>query len=286
MTHPRLERRHLATVVCCLMAAAALPLHAAAEEQDSEPEEPAAKPTYFMLPMEIDTDSGAANGGAVIGRLLPFNSIPIGRNWRLLNIAIVNIASAPGGRPGSPGNPEPMPGEKVFGLGDVSDSVLFSKAGAWWGAGVILGLPTASYGALGSGKWSAGPAFRLGHTSGPWLLSLLAGNLKSYAGESGRADVHQLLLRVTVRRTFKEKWFFLYSPIITGNWNAKSSQRWLVPVGGGIGRHFDLRGTPLNVSLQAYRNVIRPDGAPHNVFRVGFTIPFRIPDRLRSSKGP
>ena len=245
--------------------------------QEEEPEEPAARPSYFLLPIEVDTDSGAANGDAVISRLLPVNSIAIGEKWRLLNIAIVVVADAPGGRPGTPGNPEPVPGEKVFGLGDVSDAVLFTKTGAWWGAGVILGLPTASDDALGSGKWSAGPAFRLGHQPGPWLLSLLAGNLKSLAGSSGRADVNQLLVRVTVRRTFKEKWFFLYSPIITANWNAESDQRWLVPVGGGFGRHFDLNGTPLNVSLQAYSNVVRPDGAPHSVFRIGFTIPFRIP---------
>ncbi len=255
----------------------------AADEQGSntEPEEPAARPRYFLLPMEIDGDSGAANGDAVIGRILPANSIPLGEKWRLLNIAIVNIADAPGGRPGTPGNPESPPGPSVFGLGDISDAVLFAKHRSWWGFGVIFGLPTATADALGSGKWSIGPAFRAAHQSGPWLLTALIGNLSSFAGDSNRASTNQLLARVIVRRTFKKRWFFIYAPIITANWNASSDQRWVVPVGGGFGRHVDLHGTPLNISLQAYSNVVRPDGAPHSVFRVGFAIPFRLPDRLR-----
>ena len=238
-----------------------------------------------MLPMEIDSDSGAANGDAIIGRLLPATSIPLGDRWRLLNIAIINIADAPGGRPGSPGNPESVPGEQVFGLGDISDALLFTKKGANWSVGLFFGFPTATDDVLGSGKWSAGPAFRLSHQAGPWVLSLLAGNLRAFAGDGDRADIHQMIVRPIVRRTFGEKWFFISAPIITANWNAGSDQRWMVPLGGGFGRHFAWN-TPLNVSLQAYYNVIKPDGAPDHMFRIAFSIPFRLPERLRSVQRP
>lgn len=247
------------------------------EEPASGQDEPPARERYFLLPIDIDTDSGAANGDAVIGRVLPTVSIPLRNQWTLLNLGIVTIADTPGGRPGSPGNPEALPGERVFGIGDLIDAVMFKKVGASWGAGMILTIPTATDDALGSGKWSAGPALLYLKKTGPWIFNVLAGDLRSFAGDDNRADIHQLMMRVTVRRTFGEKWFFIYSPIITANWNASSSQRWLVPLGGGIGRQF-VGTTPVNVSLQFYNNVVRPDGAPRSVVRLGFTIPFRLPD--------
>jgi len=245
----------------------------------SEAEELAPKqPKYFLLPFEIDGDSGAANGDAIISRILPANSIAISKKLRLLNMAIVTIADAPGGRPGTPGNPDSAPSPNVFGLGDITDAFLFTKKGAWWGVGGILAMPTATDQALGSGKWSGGLAFRLHYQKRPWVLSLLAGNLRSFAGSDNRGDVNQTLIRALVRRTFNDKWFFIYSPIITANWNASSSDRWLVPIGGGFGRHF-VSKLPFNVTVQAYSNAIRPEGAPNTVVRVGLTFPFRFPDK-------
>lgn len=248
------------------------------EEPASGQDEPPARERYFLLPIDIDTDSGAANGDAIIGRVLPTVSIPLREQWTLLNMGIVTIADAPGGRPGSPGNPAALPSEKVFGLGDFTDAVMFKKVGGAWGAGMVFGIPTATDDALGSGKWSAGPALLYFKRTGPWIFNVLAGDLHSFAGDDNRADVHQLLLRANVRRTFGDKWFFIYSPIITANWNASSGQRWLVPLGGGFGRQF-VGQRPVNVSLQFYNNVVRPDGAPRNVFRLAFTIPFSLPDR-------
>jgi hypothetical protein len=50
-----------------------------------------------------------------------------------------------------------------------------------------------------------------------------------------------------------------------------------VPLGGGIGRSFEYDPPRINVSLQAYANVIKPDGAPDWVVRIGFTFPVRLP---------
>jgi hypothetical protein len=233
---------------------------------------------HFPLPIEFDFDSGAANGDAIISRLIPVNSFALNKDWWLVNVALAVIADAPGGTPGSPGNPESIPGPKVFGLGDLTDVVLLSPAqsnGFRWGVGVVFGLPVATDDSLGSGKWSAGPAIRLGYQSGPWRLGMLAGNLKSFAGESDRADVNQLLVRGLVRRKLGNNWYFVYSPIITANWNASSGQRWLVPLGGGFGKSLKFRSNPANISVQAYSNVVKPDGAPVRVLRVAFVLPVR-----------
>ena len=236
----------------------------------------------FVLPIEMDFDSGAANGNAIITRLLPINSIPIVYDWRLVNVAMVVIADAPGGVPGSPGNPDSVAGPNVFGLGDFTDALLISRTqanGLTWGLGAIMSLPIASDETLGSGKWSAGPALRLAYNSGPWHFGLLAGNLSSFAGDADRADINQLLIRGLIRRNLNKGWFLKYSPIITANWNAKSDQRWLIPLGGGVGKSFKLFSTPANLSLEAYSNVVKPDGAPDSVFRIALTLP--IPRFLR-----
>lgn len=236
----------------------------------------------FVLPIEMDFDSGAANGNAIITRLLPINSIPIVDDWRLVNVAMVVIADAPGGVPGSPGNPDSVAGPNVFGLGDFTDALLISRTqanGLTWGLGAIMSLPIASDETLGSGKWSAGPALRLAYNSGPWHFGLLAGNLSSFAGDADRADINQLLIRGLIRRNLNKGWFLKYSPIITANWNAKSDQRWLIPLGGGVGKSFNLFSTPANISLEAYSNVVKPDGAPDSVFRIALTLP--IPRFLR-----
>lgn len=236
----------------------------------------------FILPFEVDADFGAANGDAVIGRFLPVNTFYISDSWKLINIALVTVADAPGGRPGDPGNPEPVPGPTVFGLADLTDAVVLSPntdTRFQWGVGFAVGIPTATDPALGSGKWQAGPAFRASYVSGAWRLGLLATNRWSFAGDSDRAATNQLLARGLLRRELGTRWFFVSAPIITANWNAASGQKWLVPLGGGVGRSFPFRAGRMNVSAQAYANVIKPDGAPDWVARFGLTIPVRLPAR-------
>ncbi|MGB6640409.1 MAG: hypothetical protein WBG67_06520, partial [Thermoanaerobaculia bacterium] len=108
----------------------------------------------FLLPFEFDFDFGADNGDAIIGRVIPVNSIVVREDWKLVNVAMVTIADAPGGRPGVPGNPEPIPGPKVFGLGDLTDAVFYTRTtseGLMWGVGVAVGIPIATDDLLGSG---------------------------------------------------------------------------------------------------------------------------------------
>jgi hypothetical protein len=189
---------------------------------------------------------------------------------------MIVIADTPGGVPGRPGNPDPVAGPNVFGFSDFTDAVLFSRTqpnGLVWGLGPIMSIPIASDDELGSGKWSAGPAMRLAYSRGPWRFGLLAGNLSSFAGDANRADINQLLIRGLIRRKLNKGWFLKYSPIITANWNEKSDQRWLVPLGGGVGKSFRLFSTPANLSIEAYSNVIKPDGAPDSVFRIALTLP-------------
>lgn len=226
---------------------------------------------FFSLPSELEADSGADNGDALILRILPLYSFSLNQDWRLVNLDLVTLADAPGGVPGRPGNPEPLPGDNVLGLGDIIHASLLTperQTDYIWGAGLMLAIPTATDGRLGSGKWAIGPAIRLTHRAGLWSLGALAGNRWSFAGDADRAEINQLMVRGLVRRQLPHDWFFVSAPIITANWNAPSGERWLLPLGGGFGRVFNINSRPWSWSMQAYYNVIRPDMAPEWAVRV------------------
>ena len=228
-------------------------------------------PKSFALPTEIEHDFGAANGEATLIRLLPLYSFPLNEQWRLVNIDIVTLADAPGGVPGRPGNPNPVAGDEAFGLGDLLHTSFFTpegQSGFIWGAGFILSAPTATDDVLGTGKWAAGPAVRLTYRQGPWNVGVLAGQRWSFAGSSSRPDLNSLIMRGTIRRQLPNNWYVVSAPIITANWDARSGQRWLVPVGGGVGRTFELWQRGWAASVQGYYNAIRPDGAPDWAIRL------------------
>ena len=234
---------------------------------------------YFALPMEIETDFGAANGNAARLRLMPLYSYPRNEQWQLIHLDQILLADAPGGVPGQPGNPEPVSGGQATGLGDLLHASFFTpkqQGNFIWGVGAMASIPTATDSALGSGKWTAGPALRIVYRMGPWNIGGFGGNHWSFAGKSDRSNISQLLIRGTIRRQLGDRWFFVSSPIITANWKASSSNRWNIPLGGGIGRRFTLSGNPWAWSLQAYANVIKPDGAPDWSMRLALiaAIPF------------
>jgi len=226
---------------------------------------------FFALPVEVDVDSGAANGDAIILRLMPLYSFPVNDAWKLVNLDLVTIADAPGGRPGQPGNPSPESGERVLGTGDLIHASFATpnETGNFvWGVGAMISIPIASEEQLGSGKWSAGPAARFAYKKGEWSFGAFGGQQWSFAGDDERKDVSQLMVRALIRRPLPDNWHFVSAPIITANWNASRGQRWLVPLGGGFGKQFRFGAYPWAWSAQAYYNVIKPDGAPNWAIRL------------------
>jgi len=229
---------------------------------------------YFILPMEMETDRGAANGDATLLRLMPAYNWQINEDWQVVNLDLILLADAPGGRPGSPGNPEPIPGGRATGLSDWIHASFFSPlrdGNLVVGAGFLASIPTATDPALGSGKWAAGPALRFSWQSDNWRIGAFGGQRWSFAGKSDRADISQLMIRGTVFYDPPGNWFLVSAPIITANWNAERGERWLVPLGGGLGRKFTLVDRQWRASLQFYGNVAKPAGAPDWSLRLALT---------------
>ena len=47
---------------------------------------------------------------------------------------------------------------------------------------------------------------------------------------------------------------------MTADWTRTTGNHWTLPIGGGVGKVFSIGAQPVNMSLQAYDNVIKVDG--------------------------
>jgi hypothetical protein len=152
----------------------------------------------------------------------------------------------------------------TFGLGDIQLSLFLSpaKPGALiWGAGPILQFPTATDDVLGQGKWGAGPTVAALTIQGPWVIGALINNVWSFAGDENRKAVNQMLLQPIVNYNLPGGWYVNSVPMITADWKADRSDRWIVPIGAGVGKILRIGPLPLGMDLGAYYNVVRPDNA-------------------------
>jgi hypothetical protein len=220
--------------------------------------------SLISLPFKLTFDNGADNGDANILNINPVVPVNVG-NWNLVNRALIPIIDAPGGVSGLPSIPNPTAGERETGLGDINYSVFVSPVKydkVIWGLGPSITLPTATEDQLGSGKWSLGPTF-VALAQPKWgSAGILLRQLWSFAGESDRSSVSQALIEPFVNYNLEHGWYLLSDSVLTANWNASAANTWTVPIGGGGGRLFKLGNQPINAKLEAYYNVVRPDGAP------------------------
>jgi hypothetical protein len=208
-----------------------------------------------------------------IVQVQPVIPISLGENWNLITRTIGALAFQPDITQSHGG---------TFGLGDINPSFFLSPAQPGkliWGAGPTFLLPTASDDVLGTGKFSIGPAIVALVQPGKWTLGVLINNLWSVAGPRGRPDVNSMTLQYFVNYNLKKGYYVTIQPIITANWNAPSGNVWLVPFGGGIGRIMRLGFQPVNVGIQAFGNVKRPDTFPSPTWQLKFQIAFLYPKK-------
>ena len=118
--------------------------------------------------------------------VIPFK---LTEEWNLITRTILPIINQPSPADGIQSN---------FGVGDLNPTLFLSpaKPGALiWGVGPTFTVPTATDTALGSGKWSMGPAAVVLTMQGPWVVGALANQQWSFAGDSDRRSVSQMLIQ-------------------------------------------------------------------------------------------
>jgi hypothetical protein len=212
----------------------------------------------ISLPFQNNTNFGVGPRDDVqnILNIQPVIPLHLNEQWNLITRTIMPVICQPELGPGL---------REQSGLGDIQFTTFFSPAqpGKWmWGVGPIFQFPSATDEVLGQGKWCAGPSAVVLRSQGPWLYGALINNVWSFAGDDDRSNVNQMILQPFVNYNLPKGWYVSSAPILTANWQADSDQRWVVPLGAGVGKIFKLGKQPVNASVQGYYNVVHPDDGP------------------------
>ena len=150
------------------------------------------------------------------------------------------------------------------GLGNLTYQAFFSPAKPGkviWGFGPAITMPTNTDSRLGSDKWSGGPALVVLAKPGHWLFGGLAQHFWSFAGDSDDDNIDLSSLQYFINYNLDDGWYLSSTPTMTANWEANSSDRYFVPVGGGVGRLVKFGEQPVDFKLQGFWNVEKPKGA-------------------------
>ena len=160
-------------------------------------------------------------------------------------------------------------GMRSSGLGDILFTAFYAPptSGFIWGVGAALELPTGGSD-RGTQKWSLGPSLVGLYQPGNWTLGALWNHTWSIAGESEREDVNKTFINLFLVYQLGGGLYVNSAPIITANWKADEGQKWIVPLGAGLGKVAKIGRLPVNTQVGAYANVVKPDIGPDWQFRV------------------
>jgi hypothetical protein len=191
----------------------------------------------------------------------PVIPVSMGKDWNLIIRWITPVIYQPVDVPQASGRAVQT---GYYGLGDMQPAFFISpkKGKVIWGAGPQFLLPTATKtGILGQGKFGMGPAAVVLVQPTKWTLGFLVNNVWSVAGNDNFPAVNQFLLQYFINYNLPKGWYITWQPTLTANWKATNGGRWVVPLGGGIGRIMRLGAQPVNLTAQFYGNAVHPPGA-------------------------
>lgn len=178
-----------------------------------------------------------------------------------------------------PINSFPGPDNTRFsGVGDIQLQLFFTPAragGLTWGVGPLFSFPTATTTASETGSWAAGPAFVVVKNHGPWVLGGLLTQVWPLADAGWDPEMNLLTFQPFVNYNLVNGWALAFAPILTANWDATDGDEWTVPLGIGITRTTVFNRRPMNLGVQYYHNVERPEGSAGQQLR--FTVSLLYP---------
>jgi hypothetical protein len=188
--------------------------------------------------------------------VVPFR---LSANWNAIARTIVPIDSVPGPN-----------GEQFSGVGDIQEQLFITPAkpgGIIWGVGPALSLPTATAAPFRRGTWAAGPTAVVLKMTGPWVLGGLVSQFWPLSDGGGEPETDLFILQPFINYNLPRGYALSFSPVISANWDAPAGQEWTVPLGLGITKTTVFNRRPMNIGVQYYCNVERPDGAAGQTLR-------------------
>ena len=195
--------------------------------------------------------------------VIPFK---LNDDWSILTYTVLRFVSVPWAEPELSLSAEGLPSlewkeSRESGLSTINPTAIFvpNISPNWTvGLGPSLVAPVSSY-PRSTEQWLAGPALFGLYRNESILVGARLHNLWSFAGDQDMDDVNLMILRPIIQLPINDDWFLISSPIITADWTHPNGKGWTLPVGGGIGRRISMGKQQLQISLQGYYNVLKPE---------------------------
>jgi hypothetical protein len=218
------------------------------------------------VPVQFNFTTGGGLGARTqsLINVQPVLPLAINEKWNLVSRTVLPILSIP-----LPG------GERATGIGDIQEQIFLSPANAGkvvWGVGPVLSFPTATNRVLETGQFAAGPTFVVLTMPGSWVIGAVGNNVWRIGGSDSTTAISALFVQPFINYNLKRGWAISTSPSITANWAAPSGQQWTVPVGIGVSKITMVGKQPINLLVQYYNNVVRPDATGAYMVRMAFIL--------------
>ena len=258
-----------AVFIAIMVAASAARAELSEEELAKIAQNPVGNLISVPFQENLNLNAGPYEKNQSVLNIQPVIPIDINEDWNIITRTILPVVSLP---PFAPNQ------GRTTGIGDLQVTAFLSpaKPGAWiWGVGAITQLPTHSNQLLGNDNTGFGPSFVVLHLEhgSPWVYGVLMNNVWS-SNNSTAPSYNNGLVQPFLNYNFHSGMYLTSSPIMTVNWQAKGSQQWTVPMGGGVGKIFHFGKLPVNSQLAGYYNVARPDFAPNWQIRLQVQLMF------------
>ena len=224
--------------------------------------------TLISVPLQFNFNTG---GDLEDRTFLNLNLQPVmpfraSAQWNAIARVIVPVDSFPGSAD-----------TRYSGVGDIQAQLFItpSKPGRIiWGAGPMFSFPTATSSAFESGTWAAGPAVVLVKSTGAFVLGSLVSQVWPLSDAGGAPETNLFTVHPFVNYNAGGGWAVSFAPIMTANWNASDGNEWTVPLGLGVTKTTVFNHRPVNVGVNYFYNVERPDGAAGQQLRFVLSLLF------------
>lgn len=217
--------------------------------------DPIAEITRLHTRFSSQLGNGRAQDLMVLQPVVPVST----RRWTIVHQLTLTVPYLPDVAV-SNGTPATMTG-----MGDTFYRAFFIRrhGDTVWGLGPAFTFPTGGNRFLGAGKWCAGPSIACVRRRGQWVYGGLWEQQWSFAGDPRRREISFATLQPFASYSTGGGWYLISSPSFRHDWRADPGERWLIPMGGGIGRVVQVgRLHAVDVQCQAFYNVVRPPGSP------------------------
>ena len=248
------RRKRFALAIClCLVSVTMCAQEPSQQELRKMARNPFADVIKLPFAPDVYFDAGPYHRMAGDVQVEPLIPIQVSQAWLLIPRV---VATAVTYVPDSTGDS----GGRV-GIGDTVSTFFLTPAHVHRFIGAVgpaLLIPTATDSELGAGRWGLGPSLAVLSQPDWGSIGILVQNIWSLPASTKRGPVNQMQLQPMFSYNLADEWYLTTGPTVSADWTQSSSDRWLVPIGGGVGRTFKFGQRPVDANLAIYSNVVRP----------------------------